>query len=72
MTKHPTPDESRKAEAAELARANRKALLDNLLRNGDKEMQASPMFRARIRAAARNADYVDFAQEAGLLGEGEK
>jgi hypothetical protein len=38
-----------------------------LLKAGDAEMLSSPWFRARIRHAARAADWVDFVREG--LGE---
>jgi hypothetical protein len=69
MTKPKQPPEP--TDAQKLKRANDAVRMTQLIKNGDREMQDSPMFRARIRHAARAADYVDWAQETGLLGEGD-
>jgi hypothetical protein len=54
-------------DAQKLKRANDAVRMGQLLKAGDAEMQDSPLFRARIRHAARAADYVDFVREG--LGE---
>jgi hypothetical protein len=65
MTKPKQPPEP--TDAQKLKRANDAVRMTALLKAGDAEMLSSPMFRARIRHAARAADYVDWAQETGLI-----
>jgi hypothetical protein len=65
MTKPKQPPEP--TDAQKLKRANDAVRMGQLIKNGDREMEISPLFRARIRHAARAADYVDWAQETGLI-----
>jgi hypothetical protein len=54
-------------DAQKLKRANDAVRMTQLIKNGDREMQDSPLFRARIRHAARAADWVDHLQAEGLI-----